>query len=77
MLDAAVTHKGRPHDVDMLKALHGIMPYCPQLLSETTEFGADYIDNILPVKHMSMKWNDYVTSLTPSHLCQDDLPYLQ
>ena len=76
MLDAAVSHKGVTHDVDMMQALHEMSSFCPQLTQDDVDFGADYVDNILPVKHMGMKWSDYITSLGESHFSQDGLPTL-
>ena len=58
MLDAAISPPNSYHTCDLDECLRSLEPYRPQLPEKGSgiEYGADFVDNPLPVQHVTMTW---------------------
>ena len=59
MLDAAIRHPVSHTFDDHLIVEEAVSVYCPQLPQEgeQRDFGADFVDSLLPVKHVRQSWH--------------------
>ena len=57
IIDAALTHSIMFQDKAQNSAQAQMHAFCPQRTEYEHEFGQDYVDNILPVHHLTAKWH--------------------